>query len=75
MSRAVWPAARRAGRRTATVVLAIVNAVSEFPRGLILLGCVLIAGAARLVRRAAIAASRAMAGLAVAALASPAPWC
>jgi len=30
----------------ATIVLAVVTAVSEFPRGLILLGCVVIAGAA-----------------------------
>jgi diacylglycerol kinase family enzyme len=30
----------------ATLVLAVVNAVSEFPRGLILLGCVVIAGMA-----------------------------
>ena len=29
----------------ATIVLAIVVTVSEFPRGLILLGCVLVAGA------------------------------
>ena len=30
----------------ATIALAVVVAVSEFPRGLILLGCVLVAGAA-----------------------------
>ena len=37
----------------ATVALAIAVAVSQFPRGLVLLGCVLIAGGVRLVRRAA----------------------
>ena len=38
--------ARGAGRGGGHVVLAVVVAVSEFPRGLAVLGCVLLAGAA-----------------------------
>ncbi len=49
----------------ATVALAVAVAISEFPRGLGLLGCVLVAGAARLVRRAPAGIAR-VAGLTVA---------
>jgi diacylglycerol kinase family enzyme len=51
----------------ATIVLAVYNALSEFPRGLVLLGCVVVAGAAAwygVLRRG----SARVAGLAVAGL-------
>ena len=54
----------------ATIVLAVVVAVSEFPRGLVLLGCVVVAGAAAwygvLRRGIARVAGLAVAGLALA---------
>ena len=57
----------------ATVALAVAVAVSEFPRGLGLLACVVVAGAAAwygVLRRGAVR----VAGLTVAAWRSPVPW-
>ena len=62
----------------ATVALAVAVAVSEFPRGLVLLGCVLVAGAAAwygvLRRGAARVAGLIVAGLALAGAVALARW-